>query len=93
MVHVVEMSLRLRAHFADLKLARMSSGTYCVIRNLGPVKGGKGMKHHEVLLTFSLRAVSTSIRAALSRRRQNAGAQVGESRMNETGWLENPGSS
>lgn len=85
--------MRLRTHFADLKLARMSSGTYCVIRNLGPVKGGKGMKHHEVLVTFSLRAVSASLRAAFRRKPQNAGAQAGEPRMNETGWLENPGSS
>lgn len=34
----------------------MSSGTYCVIRDLGLVKGGKGMRHHEVLMTFSVRA-------------------------------------
>ena len=34
----------------------MSSGTYCVIRDLGLVKGGKGMRHHEVLMTFSMRA-------------------------------------
>jgi hypothetical protein len=34
----------------------MSSGTYCVIRDLGLVKGGKGMRHHEVLVTFSVRA-------------------------------------
>jgi hypothetical protein len=92
-MHAVEMSLRLRTHFADLKLARMSSGTYCVIRNLGPVKGGKGMKHHEVLLTFSLRGLFALLRAAFRRRRQNANAQVGEPRMSENGWLENPGSS
>ena len=35
----------------------MSSGTYCVIRDLGLVKGGKGMRHHEVLMTFSFRAL------------------------------------
>ena len=35
----------------------MSSGTYCVIRDLGLVKGGKGMRHHEVLVTFSFRAL------------------------------------
>jgi hypothetical protein len=34
----------------------MSSGTYCIIRDLGLVKGGKGMRHHEVLVTFSPRA-------------------------------------
>jgi len=47
---------RVRSHFQGAKFARMSSGTYCVIRDLGLVKGGKGMRHHEVLLTFSLKA-------------------------------------
>src|ERR1051325_986117 len=47
---------RVRSHFQGAKFARMSSGTYCVIRDLGLVKGGKGMRHHEVLVTFSFRA-------------------------------------
>jgi hypothetical protein len=34
----------------------MSSGTYCIIRDLGLVKGGKGMRHHEVLVTFNPKA-------------------------------------
>jgi len=42
----------------------MSSGTYCVIRDLGLVKGGKGMRHHEVLVTFSFRAFWQWIRKA-----------------------------
>ena len=33
----------------------MSSGHYCVIRDLGLVKGGKGLRHHEVVLDLSLR--------------------------------------
>jgi hypothetical protein len=33
----------------------MSSGRYCVVRDLGLVKGGKGMRHHEVVMAFSLR--------------------------------------
>lgn len=33
----------------------MSSGRYCLIRDLGPVKGGKGLKHHEVVLELSWR--------------------------------------
>ena len=33
----------------------MSSGHYCVIRDLGLVKGGKGLRHHEVLLDLSPR--------------------------------------
>ena len=31
----------------------MSSGDYCVIRDLGLVKGGKGLRHHEVILKLS----------------------------------------
>ena len=31
----------------------MSSGDYCVIRDLGLVKGGKGLRHHEVVLSVS----------------------------------------
>jgi hypothetical protein len=53
---------RVRNHFQGAKFARMSSGTYCIIRDLGLVKGGKGMRHHEVLVTFSLRAFWRSIR-------------------------------
>ena len=52
---------RVRRHFKDAKFARMSSGTYCIIRDLGLVKGGKGMRHHEVLVTFSLGALGRSI--------------------------------
>ena len=52
---------RVRNHFQGAKFARMSSGTYCVIRDLGLVKGGKGMRHHEVLVTFSLKAFWRSI--------------------------------
>ena len=46
---------RVRHYFEGSRLARMSDGTYCIIRDLGLVKGGKGMRHHEVLMTFSLR--------------------------------------
>jgi hypothetical protein len=35
----------------------MSSGRYCLIRDLGPVKGGKGLKHHEVVAEFTLRGL------------------------------------
>jgi hypothetical protein len=35
----------------------MSSGRYCLIRDLGPVKGGKGLKHHEVVLELSWRGL------------------------------------
>jgi hypothetical protein len=35
----------------------MSNGRYCLIRDLGPVKGGKGLKHHEVVLELSWRGL------------------------------------
>ena len=35
----------------------MSSGHYCVIRDLGLVKGGKGLRHHEVVLDLSPRGL------------------------------------
>ncbi len=40
--------------FKNTRLAKMSSGHYCVIRDLGLVKGGKGLRHHEVVLDLSL---------------------------------------
>jgi hypothetical protein len=51
-----------KSYFRNCRLARMSSGHYCLIRDLGPVKGGKGMKHHEVLVSFTLRGLSKRIR-------------------------------
>ncbi|WP_349631307.1 hypothetical protein [Bradyrhizobium sp. AUGA SZCCT0222] len=33
----------------------MSSGRFCLVRDLGLVKGGKGMRHHEVVIAFSAR--------------------------------------
>jgi len=41
----------------DCLLARMSDGRYCLLRSLGPVKGGNGMKHHEVVMDFSRRGL------------------------------------
>ena len=34
--------------FKDYRLAGMSSSRFCLIRDLGLVKGGKGLRHHEV---------------------------------------------
>jgi len=53
---------RVRQYFEGSHLARMSDGTYCIIRDLGLVKGGKGMRHHEVLVTFSARIFLRRIR-------------------------------
>jgi hypothetical protein len=43
--------------FKDSRLARMSSGHYCLIRDLGLVKGGKGLRHHEVALELTWRGL------------------------------------
>lgn len=48
--------------FRNCRLARMSDGHYCLMRDLGPVKGGKGMKHHEVIIDFNRRGVVTFVR-------------------------------
>lgn len=53
----------------------MSSGTYCVIRDLGLVKGGKGMRHHEVLATLSVRALWRAIASAAKPATPAAGVQ------------------
>ena len=45
----------------------MSDGRLRVIRDLGPVKGGKGLKHHEVVLELTwwgmFRFAAATIRA------------------------------
>ena len=61
-MHPCPMFSRVRHYFEGSHLARMSDGTYCVIRDLGLVKGGKGMRHHEVLVTFSLKMLLKRIR-------------------------------
>ena len=88
---------RVRNHFHGAKFARMSSGTYCIIRDLGLVKGGKGMRHHEVLVTFSLKAFWRAIgrlhrdlvsaakrRAEVRRQPQHLGADVPSSVLPES---------
>jgi hypothetical protein len=35
----------------------MSSGHYCLIRDLGLVKGGKGLRYHEVALELTWRGL------------------------------------
>jgi hypothetical protein len=61
--------------FKNCRLARMSSGRYCLIRDLGPVKGGKGLRHHEVLIAFSLQAALQRIRRRALKRFNPAPAQ------------------
>jgi hypothetical protein len=54
--------------FKDCRLARMSDGHYCLLRSLGPVKGGKGLKHHEVVIDFSRRGMMKLFRWLIDRK-------------------------
>jgi|GEM_PF-1534715 len=63
------MHVRLMGRFANTRLARMSSGHYCLIRDLGLVKGGKGLRHHEVVLDLSLRGFVQLLKSLLRHRR------------------------
>ena len=56
--------------FENCRLARMSDGHYCVVRDLGLVKGGKGMKHHEVIIDFNRRGVVTLVKRLFKRSRR-----------------------
>ena len=47
-----------RKMFADVRLARMSDGHLALVRQLGLVKGGRGLKLHEKIVSFSLAASS-----------------------------------
>jgi hypothetical protein len=64
-MHAVWMLSRVRNHFRGARLARMSSGDYCVIRDLGLVKGGKGLRHHEVVLNLSWKGAVRFARSVL----------------------------
>jgi hypothetical protein len=53
--------------FENCRLARMSDGHYCIVRDLGLVKGGKGMKHHEVIVDFNRRGMVALVKRLLTR--------------------------
>ena len=61
---------------SGVRLARMSSGTWCLVRDLGLVKGGKGMRSFEPVMTFSFRALRKGIREWT--RKKELAASVGE---------------
>ena len=51
------MFARVRSYFKEARMARMSDGALYLVRDLGPVKGGKGMKHHELIMPMSMRGL------------------------------------
>ncbi len=50
-----------RDYFKDAQLVRMSNGDYCLVRPLGLVPGGKGMKHHENLLRLTPKGIAAGV--------------------------------
>lgn len=58
-MHLVPMFKDAFRHIGkNTRLARMSDGHYCLVRDLGLVKGGKGLRYHEVVVDFSLRGMT-----------------------------------
>ncbi len=55
----------LRAYFKGAQLVRMANGDYCLVRPLGLVRGGKGMRHHENLLRLTPRGIASGLWRAL----------------------------
>jgi hypothetical protein len=55
------------SQFRRCRLARMSDGHYCFLKDLGPVKGGKGLKHHDVIVHLTLRGLVEFSRRLLIR--------------------------
>jgi hypothetical protein len=49
----------------------MSDGHYCFVRDLGPVKGGKGMRHHEVIVDFTPRGAFEWLKGLFARSRRS----------------------
>src|SRR6185437_9008723 len=69
--------------FRNCRLARMSDGHFCFVRDLGLVKGGKGMKHHEVIVDFNRRGMVELFKRAFARPRQDASTEERDDRIAE----------
>jgi hypothetical protein len=61
----------------------MSDGHFCFVRDLGLVKGGKGMKHHEVIVDFNRRGMVELFKRAFARPQQCASAGERDDRLAE----------
>jgi hypothetical protein len=58
--------MSVRSYFKGAQLVRMSNGDYCLVRPLGLVRGGKGMKHHDNLLQLTPRGLVRALIRALA---------------------------
>ena len=57
-----------RETYKDVELVRMSNGDYCLVRPLGLVPGGKGMRHQENLLRLPPAGLASKLWAVMRRR-------------------------
>ena len=64
--------------FENTRLARMSDGHYCLVRDLGLVKGGKGMRHHEVVVDFSARGIKVLAKQGASSLMRRVAAKLAQ---------------
>jgi hypothetical protein len=71
--------------FKDCRWARMSDGHYCLVRDLGLVKGGKGLRHHEVVLDLSLRGMKVLAKQGVTALAARAAARL-EPRAGTSKW-------
>ena len=71
--------------FKDCRWARMSDGHYCLVRDLGLVKGGKGLRHHEFVLDLSLRGMKVLAKQGVTALAAKAAAKL-EPRAGASKW-------
>ncbi|MBS0249137.1 MAG: hypothetical protein JSR61_21190 [Proteobacteria bacterium] len=50
-----------RETYKDVELVRMSNGDYCLVRPLGLVPGGKGMRYQENLLRLTPSGIASKL--------------------------------
>lgn len=73
------------AMFKNCRWARMSDGHYCLVRDLGLVKGGKGLRYHEVVLDLSLRGMKLLAKQGATALAAKAAAKLAQ-RTGESKW-------
>ena len=71
--------------FKDCRWARMSDGHFCLVRDLGLVKGGKGLRHHEVVLDLSLRGMKVLAKQGVTALAAKAATRL-EPRVGASKW-------
>jgi hypothetical protein len=71
--------------FKNCRWARMSDGHYCLVRDLGLVKGGKGLRYHEVVVDLSLRGMKVLARQGTAALAAKAAARL-EQRTGQSRW-------